>query len=127
MPSMENRALASYTGRLAGDCTTAVKVRRKEALLRHFSFYLATMALAPLSGSGGMDSLFTLAVGLVGLSLLLLGLSQQLVKLAKLMGNHGLDLKLSSGVTIAYAIAMSPIMILGVGLAAAILHGMLAS
>ena len=85
------------------------------------------MALAALFGSGGIDSLFTLAVGLVGLSLLLLGLSPQLVKLAKLMGNHGLDLKLSSGVTIAYAIAMSPIMILGVGLAAAILHGMLAS
>ena len=79
--------------------------------MRHFSLYLATMALAALFGSGGIDSLFTLAVGLVGLSLLLHGFSPHFVKLAKLMGNHGLDRKLSSGVTIPDAIAMSPIMI----------------
>ena len=95
--------------------------------MRHFSLYLATMALAALFGSGGIDSLSTLAVGLVGLSLLLLGLSPQLVKLAELMGNHGLDRKLSSGVTIAEAIAMSPIMILGVVFATALLRGMFAS
>jgi hypothetical protein len=95
--------------------------------LRHFSLYRATMALAALFGSGGIDSLSTLAVGLVGLSLLLLGLSPQLVKLAELMGNHGLHRKLSSGVTIAEAIAMSPIMILGMVLAAALLRGMFAS
>ena len=96
-------------------------------LWRQFSSYLATIVLAALFGSGGIDSLFTLAVGLVGLSVLLLGFSPQLVKLAKLMGNHGLDRKLSSGVTIADAIAMSPIMILGVVLAATFLRGMFAS
>ena len=85
------------------------------------------MALAALFGSGGIDSLFTLAVGLIGLSLLLHGLSPQLVKLAKLLGNHGLDRKLSSGVTIVDAIAMSPIMILGVVLAVALLRGIFAS
>ena len=69
----------------------------------------------------------TFAVGLAGLWLLLIGLSPQFVKLAKLMGNHGLDRKLSSGVTIADAIAMSPIMILGVVLAAAFLNEMFAS
>ena len=95
--------------------------------MRHFSLYLATMALAALFGSGGIDSLSTLAVGLAVLSLLLLGLSPQLVKPAELMGNHGLDRKLSSGVTIADAIAMSPIMILGVVLATALLRGIFAS
>ena len=95
--------------------------------MRYFSLYVATMVLAALFGSGGIDSLLTLAAGLVGLSLLLLGLSPQLVKLAKLMGNHGLDRRLSSGVTIADAIAMSPIMILGVVLAAAFLNEMFAS
>ena len=85
------------------------------------------MVLAALVGNGGIYSLSTLAVGLVGLSLLLLGLSPQLVKLAKLTGNHGLERKLSSGVTIADAIAMSPIIILGVVLAAAILRWMFAS
>ena len=95
--------------------------------MRHFSLYLATMALAALIGSGGIDSLMTLAVGLVGLSLLLLVFSPLLVKLAKLMGNHGLDRKLSSGVTIADAVAMSPIMILGVVLAAAFLNEMYSS
>ena len=95
--------------------------------MRHFSLYLATMALAALFGSGGIDSLSTLAVGLAVLSLLLLGLSPQLVKPAELMGNHVLDRKLSSGVTIADAIAMSPIMILGVVLAAALLRGMFTS
>ena len=94
--------------------------------MRYFSLYVATMVLAALFGSGGIDSLFTLAAGLVGLSLLLLGLSKQLVKLAKLMGNHGLDRKLSSDVTIADAIAMSPMVILGVVLAA-VLRGMSAS
>ena len=64
---------------------------------------------------------------MVGLSLLLVGLSPRFVKLAKLMGNHGLDRKLSSGVTIADAIAMSPIMILGVVLAAAFLSDVFAS
>ena len=64
---------------------------------------------------------------MVGLSLLLVGLSPQFVKLAKLMGNHGLDRKLSSGVTIADAIAMSPIMILGVVVAAAFLSDVFAS
>ena len=64
---------------------------------------------------------------MVGLSLLLVRLSPQFVKLAKLMGNHGLDRKLSSGVTIADAIAMSPIMILGVVLAAAFLSDVFAS
>ena len=58
---------------------------------------------------------------------MLLGFSPQLVKLAELMGNRGLDRKLSSGVTIADAIAMSPIMILGVVLAVAILRGIFAS
>ena len=95
--------------------------------MRHFSLYLATMALAARFGSGGIDSLSTLAVGLAVLSLLLLGLSPQLVKPAELMGNHVLDRKLSSGVTIADAIAMSPIMILGVVLAAALLRGMFTS
>ncbi len=95
--------------------------------MRHFSLYLATMALAALFGSGGIDSLSKLAVGLAVLSLLLLGLSPQLVKPAELMGNHVLDRKLSSGVTIADAIAMSPIMILGVVLAAALLRGMFTS
>ena len=95
--------------------------------MRHFSLCLATMALAALFGSSGIDSLFTLAVGLAGLSLLLRGFSPQLVRLAELMGNHGLDRKLSSGVTIADAIAMSPIMILGVVLAAAFLRRMFAS
>ena len=95
--------------------------------MRHFSLYLATIALGALFGSGGIDSLFTLAVGLVGLSLMLLGFSPQLVKLAELRGNHGLDRKLSSGITIADAIAMSPIMILGVVLAVAILRGIFAS
>lgn len=85
------------------------------------------MALGALFGSGGIDSLFTLAVGLVGLSLTLPGFSPQLVTLAELMGNRGLDRKLSSGVTIADAIAMSPIMILGVVLAVAILRGIFAS
>ena len=95
--------------------------------MRHYSLYVATMVLAALVGNGGIYSLSTLAVGLVGLSLLLLGLSPQLVKLAKLTGNHGLERKLSSGVTIADAIAMSPIIILGVVLAAAILRWMFAS
>ena len=63
----------------------------------------------------------------MGLSLLLVGSSPQFVKLAKLMGNHGLDRKLSSGVTIADAIAMSPIMILGVVIAVAFLNEMFAS
>ena len=85
------------------------------------------MALGALFGSGGIDSLFTLAVGLVGLSLMLLGFSPPLVELAELMGNHGLDRKLPSGVTIADEIAMSPIMILGVVLAVAILRGMFVS
>ena len=53
------------------------------------------MALGALFGRGGIDSLFTLAVGLVGLSLTLLGFSPQLVKLAELMGNRELDRKLS--------------------------------
>ena len=95
--------------------------------MRYFSLYVATMVLAALIGSGGIDSLFTLAAGLVALSLLLIGLSPQLVKLAKLMGNHGLERKLSSGVTIADAVAMSPIMILGVVLAASVLRAMFAS
>ena len=85
------------------------------------------MALGALFGSGGIDSPFTFAVGLVGLSLMLLGFSPQLVELAELMGNHGLDRQLPSGVTIADAIAMSPIMILGVVLAVAILRGMFVS
>ena len=95
--------------------------------MRHFSLYVATMALAALLGSGGIDSLFTLGVGLTGLSLLLHGLAPQLVKLAKLMGNHGLDRKLSSGVTIMDAVAMIPITILGAVLAAATLQWMFAS
>ena len=95
--------------------------------MRYFSLQIGIIFLVTPLVNGGIDSLFTLAVGLVGLSLMLLGLSPQLVKLAKLMGNHGLDRKLSSGVTIADAIAMSPIMILGVVLAAAILYGMFAS
>lgn len=95
--------------------------------MRHFSLYVATMALAALLGSGGIDSFFTLGVGLTGLSLLLLGLAPQLVKLAKLMGNHGLDRKLSSGVTIMDAVAMIPIIILGAVLAAATLQWMFAS
>lgn len=77
--------------------------------------------------NGGIDSPLGLATVMVGLSLLLVGLSPQFVKLAKLMGNHGLDRKLSSGVTIADAIAMSPIMILGVVLAAAFLSDVFAS
>lgn len=95
--------------------------------MRHFSLYVATMALAALLGSGGIDSFFTLGVGLTGLSLLLLGLAPQLVKLAKLMGNHGLDRKLSSGVTIIDAVAMIPIIILGAVLAATTLQWMFAS
>ena len=95
--------------------------------MRQFRLYLASMALAALFGSGGIDSIFTLAVGLVGILLLVLGFYPQLVKLAKLMGNHGLDRKLSSGVTMADAIAMVCIMILGVVLAAAFLRGMFAS
>ena len=74
---------------------TAVKVMHWEVLLRQCSLYPVTTALGAVFGSGGTDSVFTLAVGLVGLSLLL-GLSPQLVKLAKLMGNRGLDRKLKS-------------------------------
>ena len=95
--------------------------------MRYFSLQIGIIFLVTPLVNGGIDSLFTFAAGFVGLSLLLLGLSPQLVKLAKLMGNHGLDRKLSSGVTIADAIAMSPIMILGVVLAAAFLSDVFAS
>ena len=95
--------------------------------MRYFSLQIGIIFLVTPLVNGGIDSLVSLAVGLVGLSLMLLGLSPQLVKLAKLMGNHGLDHKLSSGVTIADAIAMSPVMILGVVLAAAFLRGMFTS
>ena len=95
--------------------------------MRHFSLYVATVVLAALLGSGGIDSFFTLGVGLTGLSLLLLGLAPQLGKLAKLMGNHRLDRKLSSGVTIMDAFAMIPIIILGVVLATVTLKWMFAS
>ena len=95
--------------------------------MRYFSLQIGVIFLVPPIVNGGIDSLFGLASVLVGLSLLLLGLAPQFVKLGKLMGNHGLDRKLSSGVTIADAIAMSPIMILGVVLAAAFLNEMFAS
>ena len=95
--------------------------------MRYFSLQIGIIFLVTPLVNGGIDSLLGLATVLVGLSLLLLGLSPQFVKLAKLMGNHGLDRKLSSGVTIADAIAMSPIMILGVVLAAAFLREMFAS
>ena len=95
--------------------------------MRYFRLQIGVIFLVPPLVNGGIDSLFGLASVLVGLSLLLLGLSPQFVKLGKLMGNHGLDRKLSSDVTIADAIAMSPIMILGVVLAAAFLRGMFAS
>ena len=95
--------------------------------MRYFSLQIGIIFLVTPLVNGGIDSLLGLATVLVGLSLLLVGLSPQFVKLAKLMGNHGLDRKLSSGVTIADAIAMSPIMILGVVLAAVILHEMYAS
>ena len=95
--------------------------------MRYFSLQIGVIFLVPPLVNGGIDSLFGLASVLVGLSLLLLGLTPQFVKLGKLMGNHGLDRKLSSGVTIADAIAMSPIMILGVVLAAAFLNEMFAS
>ena len=95
--------------------------------MRYFSLQIGFILLVTPLVNGGIDSLLGLATVLVGLSLLLLGLSPQLVKLAELMGNHGLDRKLSSGVTIADAIAMSPIMILGVVLAAVFLRGMFPS
>ena len=95
--------------------------------MRYFSLQIGIIFLVTPLVNGGIDSLLGLATVLVGLSLLLVGLSPQFVKLAKLMGNHGLDRKLSSGVTIAYAIAMSHIMILGVVLAAAFLNEMFSS
>ena len=95
--------------------------------MRYFSLQVGIIFLVTPLVKGGSDSLLGLATVLVGLSLLLVGLSPQFVKLAKLMGNHGLDRKLSSGVTIADAIAMSPIMILGVVLAAAFLNEMFSS
>ena len=95
--------------------------------MRYFSLQVGIIFLVTPLVNGGIDSLLGLATVLVGLSLLLVGLSPQFVKLAKLMGNHGLDPKLSSGVTIADAIAMSPIMILGVVLAVAFLSEMFAS
>lgn len=95
--------------------------------MRYFSLQIGIIFLVTPLVNGGIDSLVGLATVMVGLSLLLVGLSPQFVKLAKLMGNHGLDRKLSSGVTIADAIAMSPIMILGVVLAAAFLSDVFAS
>ena len=95
--------------------------------MRYFSLQIGIIFLVTPLVNGGIDSLLGLATVLVGLSLLLVGSSPQFVKLAKLMGNHGLDRKLSSGVTIADAIAMSPTMILGVVLAVAFLNEMFAS
>ena len=95
--------------------------------MRYFSLQIGIIFLVTPLVNGGIDSLLGLATVLVGLSLLLVGSSPQFVKLAMLMGNHGLDRKLSSGVTIADAIAISPIMILGVVLAAAFLNEMFAS
>ena len=95
--------------------------------MRYFSLQIGIIFLVTPLVNGGIDSLLVLATVLVGLSLLLVGLSPQFVKLAKLMGNHGLDRKLSSGVTIVDAIAMSPIMILGMVLAAAFLSDVFAS
>ena len=95
--------------------------------MRYFSLQIGIIFLVTPLVNGGIDSLLGLATVMVGLSLLLVGLSPQFVKLAKLMGNHGLDRKPSSGVTIADAIAMSPIMILGVVLAAAFLSDVFAS
>ena len=95
--------------------------------MRYFSLQIGIIFLVTPLVNGGIDSPLGLATVLVGLSLLLIGLSPQLVKLAKLMGNHGLDRKLSLGVTIADAVAMSPIMILGVVLAVAFLNEMFAS
>ena len=95
--------------------------------MRYYSLQIGIIFLITPLVNGGIDSLLGLATLLVGLSLLLLGFSPLLVKLGKLMGNHGLDRKLSSGVTIADAIAMSPIMILGVVLAAAFLSDVFAS
>ena len=95
--------------------------------MRYFSLQIGIIFLVTPLVNGGIDSLLGLATVLVGLSLLLVGLSPQFVKLAKLMGNHGLDRKLSSGVAIADATAMSPIMILGVVLAVAFLSEMFAS
>ena len=95
--------------------------------MRYFSLQIGIIFLVTPLVNGGIDSLLGLATVMVGLSLLLVGLSPQFLKLAKLMGNHGLDRKLSSGVTIADAIAMSPIMILGVVLAAAFLSDVFAS
>lgn len=95
--------------------------------MRYFSLQIGIIFLVTPLVNGGIDSLLGLATVMVGLSLLLVGLSPRFVKLAKLMGNHGLDRKLSSGVTIADAIAMSPIMILGVVLAAAFLSDVFAS
>ena len=96
-------------------------------LWRYFSLQIGIIFLVTPLVNGGIDSLLGLATVLVGLSLLLVGSSPQFVKLAKLMGNHGLDRKLSSGVTIADAIAMSPIMILGVVIAVAFLNEMFTS
>ena len=79
--------------------------------MRYFSLQIGIIFLVTPLANRGIDSLVGLATVMVGLSLLLVGLSPQFVKLAKLMGNHGLDRKLSSGVTIADSIAMSPIMI----------------
>ena len=95
--------------------------------MRYFSLQIGIIFLVTPLVNAGIDSLLGLATVMVGLSLLLVGLSPQFVKLAKLMGNHGLDRKLSSGVTIADAIATSPIMILGVVLAVAFLNEMFAS
>ena len=95
--------------------------------MRYYSLQIGIIFLVAPLVNGGIDSPLRLATVLVGLLLLLLGFSPLLVKLAKLMGNHGLDRKLSSGVTIADAIAMSPIMILGVVLAVAFLSDVFAS
>ena len=95
--------------------------------MRYFSLQIGIIFLVTPLVNGGIDSLLGLATVLLGLSLLLVGSSPLFVKLAKLMGNHGLDRKLSSGVTIADAIAMSPIMILGVVLAVAFSNEMFAS
>ena len=77
--------------------------------MRYYSLQIGIIFLVAPLVNGGIDSPLGLATVLVGLLLLLLGFSPLLVKLAKLMGNHGLDRKLSSGVTIAGAIAMSPL------------------
>ena len=78
-------------------------------------------------GSSGFDSPLVLALGLVGLSLPIYGVSTLLLKVAKLTRNHRLGREISSEITIMDAVLVLPIIVSGAVLAAAILYVILAS